>query len=94
MENPLEDLQWLKDIKQSIQLSMGPAGSQIIQYTYKGEFVFYVDMCNQCPDGLVLVYNCEGEVICEFGGIDSRNTCVDFDTEATDSTMLFYSILN
>lgn len=94
VENPLEDLQWLKDIKQVEQLSMKPTGAQIIQYIYKGEYVFWVDLCYQCPDGLIVVYNCEGEVICEFGGIDGRNTCMDFDTEATDSTMLFYSIQN
>ena len=94
VENPLEELQWLKNIKLNIQLSMGPAGSQIIQYTYKGEPVFWVDMCYMCADGLIMVYNCEGEVICEFGGIDGRNTCIDFDTEASDSTMLFRSINN
>lgn len=94
VENPLEELQWLKDIKQTIQLSMGPAGTQIIQYFYNGEPVFWVDMCYMCADGLIRVYNCDGEVICEFGGIDGRNTCIDFDTEATDSTMLFKSINN
>lgn len=94
VDNPLEDLEWLSDIKLSIQLSMGPAGSQIIQYTYKGEPVFWVDLCYMCPDGLIQVYNCAGEVICEFGGIDGRNTCPDFETEATDSTMLFKSINN
>ena len=94
VENPLEDLQWLKDIKQTIQISMGPAGTQIIQYTYEGNPVFWVDLCYMCPDGLIQVYNCEGEVICEFGGIDGKNTCIDFETEATDSTNLFRSINN
>lgn len=91
VDNPLEDLPWLNDIVYSIQLSMRPTGSQIIQYTYKGEYVFWVDMCYQCADGLIQVYNCTGEVICEFGGIDGRNTCLDFETEATDSTNLFQS---
>jgi hypothetical protein len=36
--------------------------------------------------------NCEGDIICEFGGIDGKNTCLDFDTEATDSTMLFDNV--
>ncbi len=94
VENPLEDLPWLKDIKLAIQLNMSPAGSQIIQYSYKGEYVFWVDVCFQCPDGVIAVYNCAGEVICEFGGIDGRNTCIDFETEATDSTNLFISIQN
>ena len=91
VENPLEDLPWLKDMVQAIQLSMRPTGSQIIQYTYQGDYVFWVDMCYQCADGLIVVYNCAGEVICLFGGIDGRNTCPDFETEATDSTNLFQS---
>jgi len=94
VEDPLEDLEWLSDMKRNIQLSMQAAGSQIIQYTYMGEPVFWVDLCYMCPDGLIQVYNCEGEVICEFGGIDGRNTCEDFATQATDSTMLFRSINN
>lgn len=94
VDNPLEDIEWLKDIKLSIQLSMRASGSQIIQYTYKGEPVFWVDLCYMCPDNLIQVYNCGGEVICEFGGIDGKNTCVDFETEASDSTMLFRSIQN
>ena len=93
VDNPLEDLKWLKDIKHSIQLSMSPAGTQIIQYTYKGEYVFWVDMCYQCADGLISVYNCQGEVICVFGGIDGRNTCADFETEATESTMFFLMVV-
>ncbi len=94
VDNPLEDLEWLKDLKQGIQLSMQAAGSQIIQYTYMGEPVFWVDQCYMCADGLIMVYNCNGDVICEFGGIDGRNTCPDFATEATDSTNLFISINN
>lgn len=94
VDNPLEDLPWLKEMKLTIQLRMSPAGAQIIQYTYQGDYVFWVDLCYQCADGLIEVYNCTGEVICEFGGIDGRNTCPDFETEATDSTMLFQSILS
>lgn len=89
VEDPLEDLTWLKEIKDVITMRMSPAGAQIIQYTYHGETVFWIDECYNCPDALVTLHNCEGVVICEFGGIDGRNTCPDFATEATDSTMLF-----
>ncbi len=94
VDDPLEELDWLKDIKRSIQLSMQPAGSEIIQYIYEGEPVFWVDLCYMCPDNLIVVYDCEGKVVCEFGGIDGRITCDDFSFVATDSTMLFRSIQN
>jgi hypothetical protein len=88
-DNPLEDLLWLKAIKDVITMRMNSAGAQIIQYTYQGEYVFWIDECYNCPDALITVRNCLGEVICEFGGIDGRNTCPDYATEASDSTMLF-----
>ena len=89
VENPLEDLQWLKEIRDEITMRMSIAGAQIIQYTYHSEPVFWVNDCYNCPDVLISVYNCQGDVICEFGGIDGRNTCPDFASQATDSTMLF-----
>ncbi len=89
VENPLEDLPWLKEIKDIITMRMSPAGAQIIQYTYHGEQVFWIDECYNCPDAIITINNCEGEVICEFGGIDGRNTCPDFASDASDSTMLF-----
>jgi hypothetical protein len=60
------------------QNRLNAEGAKIIQYTYKGESVFLVNLCKQCPDGLTTVYNCNEEAICEFGGIDGRNTCPDF----------------
>jgi hypothetical protein len=52
--------------------------AEIVSYAYKGKTVYLVDMCIQCPDYRTTVVNCEGQVICEFGGIDGRNTCPDF----------------
>ena len=94
VEDPINDLEWLSDMVRTVQLSMRPTGSEIIQYIYKDQYVFYVDLCYQCPDGLIQVFNCEGEVICEFGGFGGLNTCPDFFESATDSTMLFRSIQN
>jgi hypothetical protein len=91
-DDPLEDIQWLKEKKQELELSMGMAGSQIVRYRYMSELVFWIDECYQCPDAIISVYNCEGVVICEFGGIDGRCTCPDFDTEAADSTMLYDNV--
>lgn len=92
VEDPLEDLDWLKDIKTSMELNMGMAGSQIIQYTYNDSTVFWVDICYGCADNMIVVYNCKGDEVCRFGGIAGFNTCPDFEENATDKTMLFNNI--
>lgn len=87
--DPLKDLAWLAEIKNGFDLSMQPAAVEIIMYTYNGAQVFLIDSCVDCADGLTSVYNCEGEVICEFGGIVGLNTCPDFEEEATDPQILY-----
>ena len=91
-DDPFTDIEWLGEIKQVFELRMGMAGAQIIRYQYNGDYVFWVDPCYNCPDGIISIYNCQGEVICEFGGIDGRNTCPCFHNSATDSTMLFNNV--
>ena len=91
-DTPFKDLKWLGEIKQNLEMNMGMAGSQIIRYKYQGDYVFWIDPCYMCPDGLISVYDCDGNGICEFGGIDGRITCPDFNTEATDSTMLWDNV--
>lgn len=91
-ENPLEDLPWLRQIKQSFEMSAKPAGAQIIGYRYQGDDVFLISGCVGCADEMQEVYDCEGKVICRFGGIAGLNTCPDFFETATDSTMLYNSV--
>ncbi len=78
-KNP-QDLPWLRRIIDENQSNRH--GAEITRYTYKGKSVFLVDLCKQCDDGLSNVYNCEGEVICRFGGIAGLNTCPDFSEPA------------
>jgi hypothetical protein len=75
VRNP-RDLPWLRKIIDQNQSHR--EGAKIVGYTYRGESVFLVNLCEGCPDALTNVYNCKGEVICEFGGIDGRITCPDF----------------
>lgn len=87
--NPLENLVWLKEIKTSFELSASPSKKQIIQYTYNEEPVFLIDSCIGCPDNLVNIYNLNGEVICQFGGIAGIDTCPDFLDNTTNKTILW-----
>jgi hypothetical protein len=87
--DPLEEIDWLKDIKEMLEQRANPTGGQIIQFTYQGACVFWVDTCYGCADNLIRVYDAEMNVVCEFGGIAGFNTCPDFERAATDQKMLF-----
>lgn len=82
-KRPLHDLPWLKE--QQLQIHKG----EIALYKYNGDDVFLVDDCHQCPDASIFVYDCTGNVICEFGGLASVNTCPDFHDQATLIEILF-----
>ena len=89
VDNPLENLTWLKEIRVGFELSSFYVKRKILQYDYKNETVFFIDSCNGCADNLTIVYNCEGSIICEFGGIGGLNTCADFTAEATNEITLW-----
>jgi hypothetical protein len=88
VSNPAQDLPWLKQLIENHTPDSSADSkeyyppAEIVSHAYKGKTVYLVDMCMQCPDNLTTVVNCEGQVICEFGGIAGRNTCPDF-SEAT-----------
>jgi hypothetical protein len=87
--NPLEELVWLKEIKTGFEQSASVSKKKIIQYTYQNKSVFLIDICNDCADNLTAVYNCNGTLICEFGGIAGINTCPDFDKNVTNKIILW-----
>ena len=86
---PIADLTWLREIKTNLEKSASASKKLITQYTYQGKSVFLVDSCNDCADNLTTLYNCEGTVICKFGGITGLNTCPDFEKKATDKIILW-----
>jgi len=63
--------------------------SEVIRYKYNNQTVFYIDSCKGCADSMGVVYNCAGEVICQFGGIAGFNTCPDFFEKATSKKVLW-----
>lgn len=87
--NPIEELDWLQKIKSSLEKSESASKKKILQYNLQNTTYFLVDACVGCPDYLVSVYNCSGEIICESGGIDGRNTCPDFTDSKTEKQLLW-----
>lgn len=89
VDNPLENIAWLKDFKDGFDLSASASKKKITQYTYHNETVFLIDICVDCSDNLTTLYNCNGDKICEFGGIAGVNTCPDFDKNAINEIVLW-----
>lgn len=87
--SPLIELSWLKEIKDNIDRIDCAGISSITQYTYNTKTVFEVNICSNITDGQTTVYNCEGEIICLFGGITGENTCPDFYDTATNKIILY-----
>ncbi len=94
VNNPIEDLPWLKEIKEGFEMSFSPVGSQIIAYQYNGNDVFWINNCVNCEDALVQIYNCMGEVICQKGGITGLDECPEFEAEAINEKVLFDNVQN
>jgi hypothetical protein len=85
--NPLDELEWLNKIV--AENKDNPAKAEIYKCIYKNQEGFIVDLCVNCPDGLVQFCDCEGNVICEFGGIDGRNTCPDFEDSISNKVLIW-----
>ena len=89
IEDPLQNLEFLKEAKDTIDKVACAGKSTITQYTYNSNTVFEVNICDQIADGQTLIYDCSGEIICTFGGIAGENTCPDFYDTATNKIILY-----
>jgi len=90
-DNPLENIDWLKKLvdTENNTDAENSNGLEITQYTYKKQTTFLINNCVNCADNLTILYDCEQNKLCEFGGIAGVNTCPDFEKEATNKTVLF-----
>ena len=89
ISDPINNLVWLDSIRNDLDGAFDRPVAEIIQYLYKDECVIYYDHCTTCLDKLVVVFDYEGEVICEFGSIVGLNTCPDFERLRRDSVLLY-----
>ncbi len=70
VENPVEDLAWLKEIITDIEQSSQSDEFYISQAVYEGKTVFIVGNCCASCNTVFPVYNCEGEYINILGCTD------------------------
>ena len=88
LTSPLERIDWLKDLKDELDQQNHP-GNKIVQYAYLDQCVFLVESCYSCADAIVVVYDIDQNVLCQFGGFAGLNTCPDFMEEAVDKQILW-----
>ena len=70
----MKDLNWLKEIVHQVQSNQfGPA--EIYYCIYDNNEGFLVDQCVQCPDAMTYFYDCEGNILCQFGGYMGLSSC-------------------
>lgn len=91
IDDPMEELEWLQDIVQRHKSLGVERKADIYEYTYHGEKLFLADMCVGCPDFVTVVYNCHGDVVCQYGGITGKNTCPDLEEEAISKVLIWSS---
>ncbi len=91
-ENYTETIHWIKEYIEKTQESPFPTKAIITQYVYKGETVFLVEGCYQCPDSPGILYNKKKEQLCVFGGmVANSNNCPDFLNNATNKKVIWKS---
>ena len=78
---------WINEIIANTEQS-GSRG-EIIRYKYEGQWVYFIDACVGCPDFISVVYDCQQNELCKFGGIAGFNTCPDFDQKARDKKVIW-----
>jgi hypothetical protein len=87
-EEPNEELTWLHELIREYEQSES-SSHKIDHYKWKNRDVFLVASCYMCADGIEVVYDCEGEEICIFGGLAGHNSCPEFTKEAKFIGTLF-----
>jgi len=72
VKNPLTDLPWLQEIVQKRAEYPGML-MNIYQCNYNGDaYGFFMEPCVNCFVSYVVLYNCEGEILCDFDRLKSN----------------------
>lgn len=87
--NSLEDLVWLKELRETLLIIDCAGISTIKQYTYNSNTVFEVNLSGSFAGGQIVIYDCNGNIICKFSEILGENTCPDFYDLATNKLSLY-----
>lgn len=88
-DNPLVQIEWLRTIKNNMELSGMTNRFEIYSYSYLGNDVFLVDECKNCPDYQSFIYDCNENVICTVGGLAPNKSCKNLLLLGTNKKLLY-----
>lgn len=84
---PARELPWLRELLTA--RGNNSTELDIYAYDYKGQQVFVVNDCHGCADAMTIAYDCNGNTVCQWGGLIGANTCPDFEEEATNKLLIY-----
>lgn len=86
--DPINELNWLNEMV-NIPQDRKIGRMEVYKCIYDSIEGFIVDQCVDCPDFITYFYDCDGNIICEFGGYDGRITCPDFSKKVTSQVLIY-----
>lgn len=92
INNPIEEITWIKEFISETKKSPFPTKAKITQYKFNGEIVYLINGCVDCTDAPSILYNQKKEELCVFGGmIANSNNCPDFFYKASEKKVIWKS---
>lgn len=82
--DPANQLNWLSKLITESEKDISGNIIRISHYRFEEENVFLAEQNPAIRDKLDLVFDCTGDIICQFGGIAGLNTCPEFDEDAEE----------
>lgn len=88
-DKPLEQIEWLRNIKNNMESSGMTDNFEIYSYSYFGNDYFIIDECKGCADDQRVVYDCNQKVFCRDGGFAPDHSCKDLFLLGTNKKLLY-----
>lgn len=91
VENPLTDLEWLKDLIQTYEENAENGHKvRIYQSTYgNNQTCFIIEPCSGCPDAGYNVVLCDGTNLCYGGTLVEPNTCEGLNIDYENQKLIY-----
>lgn len=88
VKNPLSELSWLKKIVDNSQ-NEHSGEIKIFKCIYNNQESFLINLCWQCPDSSTKLYDCQGNVICDYGSFQQKIMYPDFGKNLTEMSLIY-----
>jgi hypothetical protein len=93
IENPLTDLDWLRNIVNNIEENHNAGflpNARIYQCTYDSDKTgFLIEPCADCPDAGYGFWSCKGELLCGGGNESGEDTCGEFNIDFANKVLIY-----